>query len=121
MTWQELYAIARSLRQRADWLFDRSEYQLAGEGIWGALHYTARALTECFGRAAGQSLSDGHIPTLPNFPSDISQRKRQWRAARALHIHFYNSNLTAAEMERSRAQATALLNEAFGVLQSNMA
>ena len=119
MTWQEFYAIARSLRQRADWLFDRSEYQLASEGIWGALHYTARALAECFGRAAGQSLSDGSIPGRPNLPSDISQRKRQWRAARALHIHFYNSNLSVIELERSRAQATALLDEAFAVLDAH--
>ena len=29
MTWQELYAIARLLRERADWLFDRNENQLA--------------------------------------------------------------------------------------------
>lgn len=120
MTWQELYEIARSLRRRADWLFDRNEYQLASEGIWGALHYTARALAECFGRVAGQSLSDGHIPSRPNLPADMIQRKRQWRAARALHIHFYNSNLTAMELARSRAQATTLLDEAFAVLRSSM-
>ena len=51
MTWQEHYEIARSLRQRADRLFGENEHQYASEGIWGALHYTARAMAECFGRS----------------------------------------------------------------------
>ncbi len=121
MTWQELYAIARSLRQRADQLFDENENQLASEGIWGALHYAGRALAECFGRAAGGSFNDGYIPGRSNFPGDIGQRKRSWRAARRLHRHFYNSNLDARRLANDRALATELLNEAFGVLQSNMA
>ena len=68
MTWQELYEIARSLRQRADWLFDEDENQLASEGIWGALHYVGRALVECFGRSAGGSFNDGYIPGRSNSP-----------------------------------------------------
>ena len=121
MTWQELYEIARSLRQRADWLFDEDENQLASEGIWGALHYVGRALVECFGRTAGGSFNDGYIPGRSNSPGDISQRTRQWNAAHRLHIHFYSSNLDARRLANDRALATALLDEAFGVLQSNMA
>ena len=119
MTWQELYEIARSLRQRADLLFDQNEHQYASEGIWGALHYTARALAECFGRSAGRSLNDGHIPGRPNSPDDVVRRKRRWRAARRLHQHFYNSNLDTLQLARNRAAATRLLDEAFGALQSN--
>ena len=119
MTWQELYEIARSLRQRADRLFDQNEDQLASEGVWGALHYVGRALAERFGRAAGRSFSDGYIPRRPNSPADIIQRKRSWRAARRLHRHFYNSNLDARRLANDRALATELLDEALGVLQSN--
>ena len=117
MTWQELHEIARSLRRQADRLFNENESQLGSESIWGALHYTGRALAERFGRAAGQSLSDGYIPGQPNSPADISQRKRRWRAARRLHRHFYNSNLDARRLANDRALATGLLDEAFTVLQ----
>ena len=120
MTWQEHYEIARSLRQRADRLFGENEHQYASEGIWGALHYTARAMAECFGRSPSQSLSAGFIPGHTNSFEDIDQRKQCWRAALRLHRHFYNSNLGATELARTRAQATALLDEAFGVLQSNL-
>ena len=119
MTWQELYAIAESLRQRADWLFERSEYQLASEAIWGALHYTGRALVERFGRSAGGSFNDGFISGRSNSPTEISQRKRCWRAARRLHRHFYNSNLDELRLASDRALATDLLNEAFAALQSH--
>lgn len=120
MNWQELYAIARLLRQRADWLFDRNEEQLASESIWGALHYTGRALAERFGRSAGGSFNDGYIPGRSNSPGEVSQRKRRWRAARRLHRHFYNSNLDARRLASDRALATELLDEASGVLQSNL-
>lgn len=119
MTWQECYEIAASLRQRADRLFDENEHQYAGEGVWGALHYTARALAERFGRNAGQSLSDGYIPERPNSPDDVSRRKQRWRAARRLHQHFYNSNLDLLQLTRNRAAATRLLDEAFAVLRSS--
>ena len=123
MTWQELYAISRLLRERADWLFDRNETQLASEGIWGALHYTGRALTQRFGRAAGQSFNDGYIdgyiPGQPNLPHDISLRKRQWNGAHRLHLHFYNSNLDTQQIADNRVLTDALLDEAFAALDSH--
>ena len=119
MTWQEFYTIARLLRERADWLFDRNENQLASEGIWGALHYAGRALVECFGRSAGGSFNDGYIPGRPNLPGAVSQRTRQWNAAHRLHLHFYNSNLDDRRLENDRALATELLNEAFVALDSH--
>ena len=119
MTWQEHYAIARSLRQRADWLFGRNETQYACEGIWGALHYASKALAERFGRTRGQSLRDGHIPTRPNAQNDVRLRIRQWRASNLLHRHFYNSNLSDNQLVQNRAEATGLLEEAFAALDSH--
>ena len=121
MTWQEYYAIAQSLGRRSDWLFDQNEDQYACEGIWGALHYTSKALAEHFGRSRGQSLRDGYIPSRSNTQNDMGVRIRQWRAANLLHRHFYNSNLSVEQLVRNRAEATDLLNEAFTALQSRAA
>ena len=118
MTWQEYYAIAQSLRRRAEWLFDRGEDQYGSEGIWGALHYASKALAERFGRTRGQSLRDGHIPTRSNTPSDVRLRIRQWRAANLLHRHFYNSNMRPDQLLQNRAEATGLLDEAFAALDA---
>ena len=121
MTWQERYEIARSLRRRSDQLFAQNEHQYASEGIWGSLHYSARAMAERFGRRAGLSLSDGYIPGQSNSPGDIGRRKQQWRSAQRLHQHFYNSNLDTLQLTRNRLAANRLLDEAFAALDSRAA
>ena len=99
MTWRELYAIARSLRQRADQLFDRRT-----KTNWPVKVSGARCTTrgERWPNASDAPPADlSTMVTCPGavltFPGDIGQRKRQLaRGPRALHRHFYNSNLDCA-------------------------
>ena len=117
MNWQDFYALAQSLRARSDWLFAQGEHQYASEGVWGALRYASRALKARYGGADGnRSLEKGYIPGRLNSQYDVDARTARWRAANDLHKHFYNSNLTAAQLAISRNEATLLLDEAFGAL-----
>ena len=119
MTWQDCYEIAKSLRARSDWLFAQGEHQYASEGVWGTLHYASRALKARYGGADGNlSLEKGYIPGQPNSPGAVNARIARWRAARRLHRHFYNSNLTGVQLAERRHSATLLLDEAFGALDA---
>ena len=119
MNWQEFYALAQSLRARSDWLFARGEHQYASEGVWGALRYASRALKARYGGADGnRSLEKGYIPRQSNSPVEVRTRISRWSAAKDLHKHFYNSNLTAVQLAESRTAAALLLDEAFGVLDA---
>ena len=117
MNWQDYYAIAQSLRARSDWLFAQGEHQYASEGVWGALRYASRALKARYGGADGnRSLEKGYIPGRPNSLVAVDARIVLWSSAKALHRHFYNSNLTAVQLATRRSEATELLDEAFGAL-----
>ena len=117
MNWQDYYALAQSLRTRSDWLFARGEHQYASEGVWGALRYASRALKARYGGVDGnRSLEKGYIPGRPNSPVAVAARIARWWAANDLHKHFYNSNLTAAQLAESRNAAALLLDEAFAAL-----
>ena len=117
MNWQDYYAIAQSLRSRSDWLFAQGEHQYASEGVWGALRYASRALKARYGGADGnRSLEKGYIPGRLNNPVAVGYRTSRWQSANALHKHFYNSNLTAVQLDTRRSEATELLDEAFGAL-----
>lgn len=119
MNWQDYYAVAKSLRVRADWLFAQGEHQYAGEGIWGALHYASRALKGRYGPAPGnRSLEKGYLHGQSNNPDEVSARMSRWASAKDLHRHFYNSNLNATQLAVNRAAATELLDEAFGALDA---
>ena len=119
MNWQDYYAIAQSLRARADWLFAQGEHQYASEGVWGALRYASRALKARYGGADGnRSLEKGYIPGRPNSPAAVDARISRWRSANELHKHFYNSDLPAVKLAARRSEATGLLDEAFGVLNA---
>ena len=119
MNWQDYYAVAKSLRERSDWLFDRGEHQYASEGVWGALQYAARALKGRYGAVAGNlALERGYLPGKSNSRAEVEVRTAQWGSAKRLHRHFYNSNLPAARLAESRNEAAALLDEAFGALDA---
>ena len=119
MNWQDYYAVAKSLRARADWLFAQGEHQYAGEGIWGALHYASRALKGRYGPAPGnRSLEKGYLHGQSNNPGEVQVRVSRWASAKRLHRHFYNSNLNGARLAVNRAAATELLDEAFGALDA---
>ena len=119
MNWQDFYALAQSLRARADWLFAQGEHQYASEGVWGALRYASRALKARYGGANGnRSLEKGYIPGRSNRPVDVENRLLRWRSANELHKHFYNSNLDGVQLAERRHSATLLLDEAFGALEA---
>ena len=119
MNWQDYYALAQSLRARADWLFAQGEHQYASEGVWGALRYASRALKARYGGADdNRSLEKGYIPGRPNSPDAVNVRLSRWASANDLHKHFYNSNLPADRLVESRSAAALLLDEAFGVLDA---
>ena len=117
MTWQDYYAIAQSLRARADWLFAQGEHQYASEGVWGALRYASRALKGRYGAVSGNlTLEKGYLPGQANGRDEVNARMRRWASAERLHRHFYNSNLTGVQLAERRHSATLLLDEAFGAL-----
>ena len=119
MNWQDYYAIAQSMRARSNWLFAQGEHQYASEGVWGALHYAARALKGRYGAVAGNlTLEKGYLPGQTNNRAEVNFRASQWGAAERLHRHFYNSNLNAARLAESRNAAAELLNAAFGALDA---
>ena len=107
------------MRARSDWLFTHGEHQYASEGVWGALHYAARALKGRYGAVAGNlTLEKGYLPGQTNNRAEVNFRASQWGAAERLHRHFYNSNLNAARLAESRNAAAELLNAAFGALDA---
>ena len=117
MTWQYYYAIAQSLRARAEWLFAQGEHQYASEGVWGALRYASRALKGRYGAVSGNlTLEKGYLPGQANGRDEVNARMRRWASAERLHRHFYNSNLTGVQLAERRHSAMLLLDEAFGVL-----
>ena len=118
MSWQDDYAIARSMLASSDRLFAAGEHQYASEGVWGALQYAAKALVGRYGRAPGSSLNRGYIPELANEPEVMEERAVRWDAAHRLHRHFYNNNLNPDQRREYRASAGGLLDEAFGVLEA---
>ena len=119
MNWQDYYAIAQSLRSRADWLFAQGEHQYASEGVWGALRYASRALKARYGGADGnRSLEKGYIPGRLNSPVAVDYRIMLLRSASELHKHFYNSNLPLDRLAERRNEAAELLDEAFGALNA---
>ena len=118
MDWQANYAIAQSLLQRSAWLAEQDEHRYASIGIHGALHYADRAISERYAPALNRSFKDGFVPERPNEIDDIAERRLRWAAVSRLERHFYSNNLTVAQLMVARADATELLDEAFGVLNA---
>ena len=107
------------MRARSDWLFAPGEHQYASEGVWGALHYAARALKGRYGAVAGNlTLEKGYLPGQTNNRAEVNARASQWGSAERLHRHFYNSSLTATQLAERRNSATRLLDTAFGALDA---
>lgn len=118
MDWQASYEIAQALLQRSAWLSEQDEHLYASIGIYGALHYADRAISERYSLEFNRSFKDGFVPDRPNEIDDIAERRLRWAAVSRLERHFYSSNLTVAQIMVARADATELLDEAFGVLNA---